>query len=58
MKLKQRDKPINEPSKMLYEYAEDESYKRYKHRQYRNLILKSLLAFMLGLLVKFFLIKI
>ena len=42
---------------MLYEYAEDESYKRYKHRQYRNLILKSLLAFMLGLLVKFFLVS-
>ena len=35
---------------MLYYEAQDESYKRYKHLQYRNLILESLLAFVLGLL--------
>ncbi len=29
--------------------AEDKGYTRYKHRCYRNLILKSLLAFVLGL---------
>ena len=29
--------------------AKDESYKRYKHRCYRNLIIKALLSFLLGL---------
>ena len=37
------------PGKMLDKQSEDESYKRYKHRCYRNLVLKSLLTFLLGL---------
>lgn len=39
----------NYPIKMFDHKTEDESYKRYKHRCYRNLILKALLFFILGL---------
>ena len=35
--------------------TEDKGYTRYKHRCYRNLILKSLLAFVLGLFLAAFL---
>jgi hypothetical protein len=31
--------------------TEDESYRRYKHIYYRNLILEALLGFLLGLVV-------
>lgn len=34
---------------MLYYKTQKESYKRYKHLCYRNLILESALAFILGL---------
>lgn len=52
MKLfKKRSKESNEISKMFDDQTKDESYKRYKHRCYRNLILESLLSFVLGILV-------
>ena len=38
---------------MLYYQAQEEGYKRYKHLCYRHLILKSLLAFSLGLVLSF-----
>ena len=37
----------------LYYQAQEEGYKRYKHLCYRHLILKSLLAFSLGLVLSF-----
>ena len=37
--------------KMLDQQPEDEGYRRYKYRCYRNLILKSLLAFGFGVFV-------
>ena len=40
---------------MLYYQAQEEGYKRYKYLRYRHLILKSLLAFGLGLLLSFLL---
>lgn len=40
---------------MLYYKAQDESYKRYKHLCYRNLILEASLTFILGLLFGFIL---
>lgn len=49
--LKKREKKAHDSSKMFYNEAEDESYKRYKNRCYRNLIIKSLLTFFLGLLI-------
>ncbi len=45
----------DETGKMLYYEAQDEGYKRYKHLRYRQLILESALAFVLGLLVAFIL---
>ena len=51
--LKERKKRINKTYPMFNQYADDESYKRYKHRQYRNLIIKSLLALVLGLLFEY-----
>lgn len=52
MKLsKQREQAADNISEMFGYEAEDESYKRYKHRCYRNLVLKSLLTFVLGMLV-------
>lgn len=47
--LKKREKKAHDSSKVFYNEAEDESYRRYKHSCYRNLILKSLLTFILGL---------
>ena len=35
---------------MLYYKSQNESYKRYKHLCYRNLILEAALSFILGLL--------
>lgn len=46
---KKRDKT----SVMLYYETQEEGYKRYKHLQYRNLILESALSFLLGLLFCF-----
>ena len=42
---------IDDSGKVLDKQAEDESYKRYKHVQYRNLIIKSLLTLFLGLVL-------
>lgn len=36
---------------VLYYKTQNESYKRYKHLRYRNLILETALAFILGLLL-------
>ena len=47
---KRQDKSDN-PGKVFDEDAEEKSYKRYKHRCYRNLVLESLLAFLLGILL-------
>lgn len=40
---------------VIYYEPQDEGYKRYKHLCYRNLILESLLAFILGLFTSFIL---
>ena len=48
------EKPFYNASLSFNDDAEEESYKRYKHRCYRNLIIKSLLYFLLGLLFTFF----
>lgn len=46
---------FNDTGKMFYQQAEDESYRRYKHLCYRNLILEALLSFGLGLLIMYLL---
>lgn len=53
---KRRDK-IEDADIMLSEDAEDEAYKLYKKRCYRYLIVKALLAFVLGCLFRFLLGK-
>lgn len=47
--------PRNDPGEMFYDKAEEERCKRYERRQYRNLVLKALLTFVLGLLISYFL---
>ena len=37
--LKERKKRIDKTYPMFNQYADDKSYKRYKHRQYRNCLL-------------------
>lgn len=49
--MKKRANPGEYTNVMLDQEAEEESYKRYKHRCYRNLVLKSLLTFLLGMLL-------
>ena len=51
MSSENRGKDVTE---MLYKHSNDESYRRYKYIQYRNLVLKSLLSFILGILFAFF----
>lgn len=51
--MKQRNNSAEDTRKMFDQDAEDESYKRHKHIQYRNLVVKALLAFALGLLFDF-----
>ena len=46
---------FSDTGKVLHEDAKDERYKRYKHLCYRNLLLKSVLAFLLGILFSAFL---
>ena len=46
---------LSDTGKVLHEDAQDERYKRYKHLCYRNLLLKSALAFLLGILFSAFL---
>ena len=51
--LKNRNEERRKVGVMLKHDTEDESYRRYKNRCYRNLIIESLLAFLLGFLVSF-----
>jgi len=44
---------FNKTNVMFYDESEYEGYKLYKKRCYRNLIIKSLLSFLLGVLVAF-----
>lgn len=53
MSVKQFKKKSEYSGVMLGEEAEDISYERYKKICYRNLILKSLLFFLLGLVTGF-----
>lgn len=46
---------LGNAGKVLRKDAKDERYKRYKHLCYRNLLLKSALAFFLGILFSAFL---
>ena len=47
---KKRNDPRNDTGLVFHHESEEESYKRYKHRCYRNLILEALLFFIIGLL--------
>ena len=49
--LKKRKEPANDIGVVLDNNTDEESYKRYKYIQYRNLVLKSLLTFVLGLIM-------
>lgn len=51
----QGNNQLNDTGEMLNKKTEDESYRRYKHIQYRNLVLKSLLTFFLVLLFSYIL---
>ena len=46
---------LSDTGKVFHEDAKDERYKRYKHLCYRDLLLKSALAFLLGFLLGHFL---
>ena len=46
---------LGDTGKVLHEDAQDERYKRYKHLCYRNLLLKSALTFLFGILFSAFL---
>ena len=48
-------KGLNKVGKVIYYDTQNERYKRYKHLCYRNLLLKSALAFFLGILFSAFL---
>lgn len=52
-----RNNKLNEADQGLDKYAEDEEFKKYKCKAYRKLILNALLAFILGLLVKFLILR-
>ena len=47
--MEKRNKELANTAAVFYDEAEEESWKRYKLACYRNLILKSLLTFLLGL---------
>ena len=53
--MKNRDYDVDDVEKVIKEQTEDEGYERYKRRQYRNLILKALLTFILGMLCSYLL---
>lgn len=53
--MNKKNKRIDGTDEVLEKYTEDESYKRYKYRCYRDLILKSLLGFVLGFICSVFL---
>lgn len=46
---------LSDTGKVFHEDAKDERYKRYKRLCYRDLLLKSALAFLLGILFSAFL---
>lgn len=48
--MKKRNSSIKQSGEMLYDEAEQESYKRYKYAYYSQLILSGVLAFVCGLL--------
>ena len=48
---KELKKTASKAEKMLYYEAQDESYRRHKHMQYRNLLLPSLINFFLGIII-------
>ena len=48
-------KGLDKAGKAIYHDTQDERYKRYKHLCYRNLLLKSALTFLLGILFSAFL---
>lgn len=54
---KKRKNKFDEASPMFDENTEDEEFKKYKCKAYRKLILNALLAFILGLLVKFLILR-
>ena len=51
--MKKGKKEAENPYVMFGKETADERYKRYKHRRYRQLILQSLLYFIIGLLFAF-----
>lgn len=48
-------KGLNKVGKVIYYDTQNERYKRYKHLCYRDLLLKSAFAFLLGILFSSFL---
>lgn len=48
-------KGLDKTGKAIYYDTQNERYKRYKHLCYRNLLLKSAFAFLLGILFSTFL---
>lgn len=46
---------LSDTGKVLHEDTQNERYKRYKHLCYRNLLLKSALTFLFGILFSAFL---
>lgn len=52
--LMKKNKDVrNNACTVFYDETRDEAYQRYKKRQYRNLVLKALLFFLLGLFCGF-----
>lgn len=51
--MKKGKKEAENPYVMLGKETADERYKRYKHRRYCQLILQSILYFIIGLLLAF-----
>lgn len=46
--------PGSDAGKVLYYQSQNESYRRHKHLQYRNLLLSALICFFLGLVTQMF----
>lgn len=55
--MKNPNYEIDDPGDVFSQDAKDEQYKRYKYVCYRKLIIKSLLAFLLGMLTHFLLLR-
>lgn len=52
--IKKRKQELQEMSKMFNYYTYEEGYRRYKNRCYRDLIIKSLLFFLAGIIIAYF----